>query len=239
MSFVGLRSPELLRIRNEDGTFITGGSQYWYPPEGFIPQGACGATAASNILAYMLMTRKPLHDAAGVTGLIGQTMPEGLAISEGLAWKEHSPVSKQDFLEFMKKVYQFLYPHVGGLMADGFEAGISELAKEYKLPIETECLKITINRNIRPAFKDAIAFIKTSLKTDIPVAFLILSKGNVSVLDTWHWVTILGFEEESGRIQIVDNGKVFFAELRPWLDTSIMGGAFVRVLTIPAVSCHR
>ena len=229
MSFIGLKHPELLEIRdvNEsgsgNGTIVTGGSQYWYPSDGYIPNGACGATAASNILGYLIMTRKPLFDIACEKGFMD------LSVTKGPAGNDGEPIPKPDFLEFMKKVYEFLYPHAGGLMADGFVDGISGLAKKYDLPIAAECLKITINRKLRPSFEEVTAFIKTSIKTDIPVAFLILSKGNVSALDTWHWVTILGFEEESGSVQITDNGKVFFAELSPWLDTSIMGGALVRI----------
>ena len=210
MSFAGLKKPELLSV-DDNGTLVTGGSQYWYPQEGFIPNGACGAAAASNILGYLLLTRESLYDTACVMGLT------------------QTPIQKPEYLEFMKKVYEFLYPHPGGLMADGFAEGIGGLAEKYKLPIETECLKITINRKLRPSLAEINTFIKTSIRADIPVAFLVLSKGCVSELDTWHWVTILGIEEESGSVQIVDNGKIFFADLHPWLETSIMGGAFVRL----------
>jgi len=222
MSYIGLKYPELLNIRDENGTLVTGGSQYWYPSEGFIPNGACGATAASNILGYLLMTRGSLYASACDTGLIDPAMPKGFTA------KEQVPVQKTEYLEFMKKIYEFLYPHPGGLMADGFAEGISKFASKYKLPLDTKCLKIPINRKQRPLLEEVIAFIKTSLEADIPVAFLILSSGCVSVLDTWHWVTILGLDEGKGSAQIVDNGKVFTAVLGPWLDTSIMGGAFVR-----------
>lgn len=211
---MGLKKPELLNIEIENGAVSSGGSQYWYPSEGFIPPGACGATAASNVLAYLLWTRRALYDIAKKSGL---PAPD-----------EH--VSKKIFLDFMKIIYQFLYPRLGGLMADGFVEGIDELARKYTLPIKAKCLKIPINRSKRPVIGEVNAFIKKSLENDIPVAFLILSKGCVSVLDTWHWVTVLGLDERRGTVQITDNGKVFWADLNPWLETSIMGGAFVTLI---------
>ena len=228
MSFVGLKNPGLLNIRDDNGTLVTGGNQYWYPAEGFIPNGACGATAASNTLGYLIMTRGSLYDVACETGLIGPLMPKGFLAKTHSQEHAVTPMQKPEYLDFMKKVYEYLYPHPGGLMADGFAEGIRGLALKYKLKLDTECLKIMISRKLRPPLEEVSAFIKTPLQADLPVAFLILSGGCVSVLDTWHWVTILGLDEEKGSVQITDNGKVFTAELGPWLETSIMGGAFVR-----------
>ena len=216
MSIVCLKNPELLEIQNPNGSKSVGGSQYWYPKEGFIPPGACGATVASNALFYLLTAKKHLYNMAESTGLTGFSIP----------------VSKTEFLEFMKKNYRFLYPRAGGLMAHHFEEGMLELANEYKLPIGTECLKIPISRSKRPPFEQVSEFLVKTLENDSPVAFLILSKGSVSVLDTWHWVTILCYDEENERAQITDNGNVFWADLHEWLETSIMGGAFVRLVEI-------
>jgi hypothetical protein len=211
MNKICIKSCELLTVDCGGGVLTTGGDQYWLPKEGFIPGGACGATTASNILAYLLRTRPELYGLASAAGL---DAPQG---------------DKAGYIEFIKKVYKFLYPRLAGLMINEFLEGIGLLAKEYGLPVFAECLRVPIGRSKRPSFAEAAGFIEESLKADIPAAFLILSNGCVANLDTWHWVTILSISKETGQIDITDNGKVLQADLGEWLGASIMGGAFVRL----------
>ena len=114
-------------------------------------------------------------------------------------------------------------------MAEGFIYGITELADEYSLPFSTLLLRVPIGRSKRPDYNHIAGFIKSSLQSDIPVAFLILSKGNAKELDTWHWVTIIGLDEAGKSVEVLDNGVVVWANLETWLNTSIMGGSFVRL----------
>ena len=276
-----------------NGKLTVGGDQQWYPKEGFIPPGACGATAASNVLAYLLRSRQGLFALAfeaGLTGLAeplpsvkhynnsvdietcspvapkysrheqyvideedvtnGSTKPFAAdnALGDGIfsVFGEHyknddnievnakqAPNTKSGYIGFMKKVYRFLYPRIGGLMADQFLEGIGGLAEEYSLPIAAECLRVPIARSVRPSFADAASFISSSLEADIPVAFLILSGGGVAKLDTWHWVTVLAIDEETKCVQVLDNTEVFWADISAWLGSSIMGGSFVRLAVRP------
>lgn len=237
MDILEVKNPELLSVEGEDGNLATGGDQHWYPKEGFIPPGACGATTASNVLAYLLRSRPGLFSLARQAGLTG--------LAEPFPGAKHSksdynfevggmpePNTKAGYIGFMKQVYRFFYPRVGGLMADQFLDGAGDLAKEYKLPLAAECLRVPIARQRRPSFADAAAFIGASLEADIPLAFLILSGGSVASLDTWHWVTVLALDEGTKLIKVLDNTAVFQADLGVWLGTSIMGGAFVRFTEI-------
>ena len=221
MSVIGLKFKDLLLVEDEYGSLTTGGDQHWFPKEGFIPPGACGATTASNVLAYLLRSRKELYEKAANAGL------EGLAAPVDIRHANILPNKKRDFIEFMKKVYRFTYPRIGGLMADAFLEGISGLSEEYRLHITVERLIVPIARSKRPSFVESAEFLMSSLEAELPVAFLILSNGCVEGLDTWHWVTILALDEEGKRVQIADNGNVFWADIETWLDTSIMGGSFV------------
>ncbi|MCL1788592.1 MAG: BtrH N-terminal domain-containing protein [Defluviitaleaceae bacterium] len=202
-----LKNKDLLLVREKNGALCVGGDQHWYPKEGFLPMGACGATTASNMLCYMLRTRSALFDAAG------------------------EPVPKADYLEFMKKVYAFMYPRVGGLMVEGFCEGMTELTKELELPVSLKALRVPIAKSKRPSLDDVFAFIRAALEADTPVAFLILSSGRVEKLETWHWVTVIGLDESKNRVTILDNTKVFTADLSKWLNNSIMGGSFVKLTT--------
>ena len=216
MKEIGLKNIELLRVRDEGGALTVGGSQYWYPKEGYIPQGACGATTASNVLAYLLRSRPELFAMAEKAGLDGLAGPV-------------SVVEKAGYLEFMKKVYKFMYPRVGGLMSGGYLEGMAELAAAYGLPIEAERLHVPVSSMMRPKIEEAAAFIRVSLEDDLPVAFLVLTRGSEHSLDIWHWVTVTSFDDEAMVAAIADNGKEYRADVRKWLDTSIMGGAFVRM----------
>ena len=214
---IGLLHQELLAVKGEGGELYTGGDQHWYPKDGFIPQGGCGAATASNLLAYYLRTKPEVFDTAAKTGLAG--------LADPLPCKEAN--TKHGYVEFMKKVYRFMYPRAGGLMAEGFMEGITGLAEEYSLPYTPMLLRVPVARSKRPDYNSIIDFIRLSLESDIPVAFLILSNGCVSELDTWHWVTITAIDETEKRVQILDNCNVFPADLCAWLNTSIMGGSFV------------
>jgi hypothetical protein len=78
-----------------------------------------------------------------------------------------------------------------------------------------------------------------ALKNDAPVAFLNLHAGDVEELDTWHWVTIIGVDEELGdlgghgagtasfKARFYDHGQCREADVGRWLATTKTGGGFV------------
>ena len=225
-----LKHESLLLVKDSSETIYTGGNQYWFPKDGYLPGGACGATAASNVLAYILRSNLDMYKIAEEAGLSGLAVPIEKSDQTHQSLESPEPNTKEGYLDFMKKVYKYLYPRFGGLMADHFSEGMNSLANEYGLHIETDCLKIPVNRSKRPSVSAAVDYVKTSLDADTPLAFLVLSSGNASNLDTWHWVTILSYNEEKRETCLLDNGSVLLTSLETWLDTSIMGGAIVRLL---------
>ena len=228
-----LKHESLLLIKDSSGTIYTGGNQYWFPKEGYLPGGACGATTASNVLAYILRSNPAMYKIAEEAGLSGLAVPVEKSDQKKQNSEQPELNAKDGYLEFMKKVYKYLYPRFGGLMADHFSEGMTSLTSEYGLHIETDCLRIPVNRSNRPSISTAVDYVKTSLNADTPLAFLVLSSGNAPNLDTWHWVTILSYDEEKRETCILDNGSVLLTSLETWLDTSIMGGAIVRLLYEP------
>ena len=201
---IGLKKPELLYITDEHGARFFGGNQYWYPKGDFAPGGACGATTASNLIAYILRTRQKLKELQTGT-------------------------NKAEFIEFMKKVYRFFPPSIIGLHSPFFLKGMAKLTKEYKLPIAAKALKVPILRKFRPSFAETAGFIRSALYADTPVAYLILSNGGVANLYNWHWITIIELDEEDKKIRILDNTVASWVELDSWLKKSRLGGSFIRL----------
>lgn len=205
MAKITIKQKNLYEITDEKNNRTWGGVQYWFPKEGYIPPGACGATTGANIFSYLIRTRK------------------------GFEIKTNHQ-TKDGFLEFMKESYKYMHPRVMGLLADFFLLGADEFAKALGVNMHAEQLKIPICRTCRPDIKKVSSYISESLADDIPVAFLILSSGATPELDGWHWVTIIGLDEDTNTIDFIDNGRALQADLASWLDTSIMGGSFVRLV---------
>jgi hypothetical protein len=205
MGKIQVRQTELFQITDKSGKLYCGGVQYWFPKKGYIPPGACGATTGANIFGYLARTHGDFADPGDLQ-------------------------SKASFLEFMKKSYAHLYPRVMGLMADNFMLGAEAFAASLGVPMRAERLKAPISRSCRPSAGEAAAYIAESLRRDVPVAHLILSSGATPELDAWHWVTIIALDEDTMKIDVIDNGQLLRADLARWLDTSIMGGSFVRMV---------
>jgi len=202
MSLLTLKHPELISVKDERGVRTVGCDQMWYPREGHIPQGACGAAVASNLLVYFLRSRQELLDQVD---------------------------TKAEFIEFMKKVYPFFHPRAGGLMSDAFIEGIEAFGDEYGIPLSAERLKVPVMHSKRPSPEKAADFIRLSFEEDSPVAILSLSAGSERELENWHWVTMIEYDEGSHLAKIVNNCKVFRADLESWFGSSIMGGSLVRL----------
>ena len=222
MSIFSLKYPELISVEDDRGVRTVGCDQLWYPKEGHIPQGACGAAVASNLLSYLLRSRPELYSRAERAGLTGLSAPLTETVN-----------TKKGFIEFMIKVYPFLHPRAGGLMSDAFIDSIEEFGREYGLSVSAERLKVPVMHSKRPSPEKAADFIRTSFEEDSPVAVLSLSAGRERELENWHWVTMIEYDEESHLATIVNNCSVFRADLVSWFDSSIMGGSLVRLTYRP------
>jgi hypothetical protein len=103
--------------------------------------------------------------------------------------------------------------------------------KEKSLNIRMNEIEIPKNKLRRPDFYYVMTLIKEALNNDTPVAFLNLEHGDVSNLESWHWVTIIALEYEpdgsKAFAKILDGGTVKRIELSLWHQTTKMGGGFV------------
>jgi hypothetical protein len=206
-----LHSLEALEIRDKTGHIFLGCNQDWFVNAGFVRHAACGAAVCSTIFGYLLRTRTEW---------------------QGNCVRPAELESKDAILSFMETVYTHVRPRKGGVMGDHFAEGSATLAKSLQIPLMPEMLKIPVRKSLRPRIDDMRDFLTASISADIPAAFLILSNGRSENLDTWHWVTVTAVDAgETGigmRAQILDNGALFWTDLGLWLQTSLIGGAFVR-----------
>ena len=212
----------MISVEDDRGVRTVGCDQLWYPKEGHIPQGACGAAVASNLLSYLLRSRPEMYTQAEKAGLTGLSAP-----------LMNTANTRKGFLKFMIRVYPFLHPRAGGLMSDAFIDSIEEFGREYGLPVGAERLKVPVMHSKRPSPEQAADFIRTSFEEDSPVAVLSLSAGRERELENWHWVTMIEYDEESHLAKIVNNCNVFHADLVSWFESSIMGGSLVRLTDRP------
>lgn len=128
------------------------------------------------------------------------------------------PRSKEEHLDFMKKVYMYFTPGIFGLWLSGFLKGIGKFAKEQEIPVSSNHTKAP-----------SLGFIRASLEADTPVALLVLTAGGVANLYNWHWVTIIGLDEENKRVKILDNTRISWVEFGDWLERSLLRGALVSI----------
>ena len=219
MNMFCLKRPELLSVEDENGSVTAGGDQMWFPKTGFIPPGACGATVASALLAYCLRSRPDAFDLSKKAGIKGLADPLCGTVNK-----------KSGYIEFMKIVYPFFRPRIGGLMSDAFVRGMADFGSEFGLPFSAERLLVPVARPKRPPMEEIGSFISETLADDMPAAFLILSAGRANGLENWHWVTILEYDAENARAKIADNCIEFWTNIKEWHGSTIMGGSFVRVL---------
>lgn len=131
------------------------------------------------------------------------------------------------FTEYMKEIYPFACPGPVGLMPDEYIKGASDYAASKGVLLQFSRLTIPAARRKRPSLDEVAQFLFAALASDIPVAFLNLSSGRVKNLDSYHWVTLIAYDEASGICRIVDNGRALDVSLMQWLKRSAMGGAFV------------
>jgi hypothetical protein len=203
-----LSNTDAFLIRDASGISYHGGNQSWFGSRSkeYHKEAACGATTCANILGYLAQTR------------------EGLA---GLApYELHD---KGGFLSFMKAVYPFVRPGLIGIMPADFTRGVSEYSGKMGFEFECDMLTVPAASSRRPGAERMYRFLSDAIADDLPVAFLNLSSGRVKNLDSYHWVTLTGIEEETGMCRIVDNGRLLDVNLKKWLKRSTLGGAFVIV----------
>lgn len=198
-----IRSPELLDIKKGVGT-SRGADQNWYS-SWIRRMSGCGPTAASNLLWYLAATRpqqcSSLFDGDG-------TRREGM-------------------LHLMEQVWNYVTPGMRGVdKASMLAEGGKRFGMERGVGIEPRVLEVPDDESKRPSEEGVLDFLSGAFADNLPVAFLNLSSGAVSNLDTWHWVTLVSVDEGL-RAEMYDEGVRQWVDLGLWLRTTSKGGAFV------------
>jgi hypothetical protein len=183
---------------------VCGCNQDWYPTI-WQRKAGCGPTTASNLLIYHLRA-----------GHLPMTRPLR---------------SKEDGLYLMETVWRHVTPTAMGVHTpEHFEKGLQSFLGANNLSAQTRSLPVHHRPSQRPPFAAVVAFIRSGLALDGPVAFLNLHNGTVHQLDPWHWVTITAINERNEaavEIEICDNLNRFTMDLREWYETTSRGGGFV------------
>ena len=203
---IKIAHPELLNITDDNTAEVFfGGDQGWYGEERARRAG-CGPTSAATILAYLALTRPPLRSLYG---------PKTMSVS--------------DFTRHMEDLYKFVTPRNMGLnRTELFAEGTAEFARNRGISLTPHVFGVVSNMVRNRASADELAeFVKAGLAADCPVGFLNLTRGRVSNLHSWHWITIIAAQIEEGKLiaEASDEGQRISFDLRLWyLSTRLRGG---------------
>lgn len=201
LSKYAIHNPEYLHIHDKDGSFAYGSDQEWYPTL-WQRRAGCGPTTASNIVLYFLQKQNP------------RTM------------------YREDALVVMQEMWKLVTPGIMGVhLTSQFTRGVDAYLPSLPMALAAKELKIPKAKGQRPSLASVADFLAASFTADCPVAFLNLSKGSLTNLYEWHWVTIVGMEQdrEGGRVlaTLYDDSQIWEIDLGLWLETTSRGGGFV------------
>jgi hypothetical protein len=203
---ISIAHPELLNITDEKtGQVFFGGDQAWYAEERARRAG-CGPTSAANIVAYLALTRP------GLKTLYGD---DTMTVSA--------------FTRHMEDLYKFVTPRNMGLnRTELFTEGTVDFAHSRGVSLTPHVFGVASNMVRNRASTDELAeFVKAGLAADCPLGFLNLTRGRVSNLHSWHWITITAAQIAEGKLlaEASDEGNRMSFDLRLWyLSTRLRGG---------------
>jgi hypothetical protein len=223
----GLSRPELIEITDAGQVqFYFGCDQDWYM-DVWQRRAGCGPCTAATVL-YYLARRKP-----GLNRLY-------TAVSH----------SREDFTRFMEEIWHYVTPgRMGVNEAAILSEGVRSYAATHKISLKPMIFKVPgiQQAECRP-FIEFIGFIRTGLLQDCPVAFLNLSNGKLTNLDSWHWVTVTSLatgEDNTFQATISDSGERKEIDLELWHRTTLLGGSLVYFMagrsdskSLPEVNPH-
>lgn len=198
-----IRTPELLHVETASGPSY-GANQIWYPAW-FARMAGCGPTTASNLLWYLTASRK--EECGGLF--------RGNACEQA------------EMILLMRAVWRYVKPGRRGVdKASILANGAVRYGAERGVPLRVRVLEVPETAAERPAAGAVLDFLTAAFSDDLPVAFLNLSNGTLKNLDNWHWVTLVS-TDAALQAEMYDQSRRQFIDLRQWLSTTTMGGAFV------------
>ncbi len=188
-----------------DGEAIySGADQEWYDTD-IRRMSGCGPTTASNLIWYLSQTR------SAHSGLCAFACNQ-----------------KSEMQKLMLALWDYVTPGRFGVNDPGIMTrGLVRYGMDHGISLQCALLEIPRKRDARPDWQTFSDFVVRYLEQDLPIAYLNLSNGSIENLDSWHWVTLVGFETDSGTAVILDGGKIERIDLRKWYDTTMLGGALV------------
>ncbi len=168
-------------------------------------RAGCGPTTASNLMLYFQQRHTPRK------------------------------LQKDEVLLMMQQMWSLVTPGIMGVhLLSQFTKGVEVFLPKLPFSLQVETLKIAKAKEERPSLKQVVRFLVASFDADSPVAFLNLSKGSLKNLDEWHWVTIVGVEQEREGEPVYailyDASMTWKIDLGLWLETTTRGGGFVSYL---------
>ncbi len=202
-----LRAPQLLLITRPGGhPPAFGGDQTWYASR-WQRQSGCGPTTAATLLAYL-----------------AQTCPQAASLLPS------QPLHYDTFVPWMQQLWGFVTPDARGVhKADRLLDGVLALASSHQLFLEPHVFLVPAATSKRPPWDSCLAFIKDGLEQNSPVAFLNRSRGRLTNLESWHWVTITALcQTRQGTVaEVSDSGERKTIKLSLWYQSSRLGGDLV------------
>lgn len=200
-----IKRPEWLQIESDHST-LYGYNQEWYKTSFQITRG-CGPTAAAMLLLYLNMRE-----------------------AERLPYQNHTISAIREILE---DVWKFVTPGwLLGLNSTGkFCKGMKKLLDHYGLSWRCRELKIGVFKSKRKSLSQVVKFLEEGIALDCPIAFLNLQKGEVTTLESWHWIVLVSLSYDASQNRYMatcyDGGRSVTFDLDLWLKSSKIGGGFV------------
>lgn len=203
---ITLAKPDVFKIRKEN-ILYDGPNQIWYSKK-FQRMAGCGPTSCSNIVWYLSQTKEKYKNLCNYDG----TTYDG-------------------FLKLMEDMWQYVTPGFMGVRnVKIFEKGVVKYGKDKGISLSCQTFKVPEKKYLKETdIEAAFDFIEQALKEDLPVAFLNLSNGHLTNLESWHWVTIVELDRENGSVSVLDQSRIEKINLKLWMSTTNKGGGFVVV----------
>ena len=205
-----LQQPDMINIVAEDGKTAFGPDQEWYPEERARMSG-CGPTSGALITAYLARTRPEKY---------------------GALYRE-ATYQKADFVRHMQTLYRYLLPGPMGLNSlDLYREGMEAYLKSAGVRMTPLLFPVNgIDYFERNRAGELRAFVRDALAEDQPIAFLALSRGKETVLQNWHWITIVSAEISDGGVHATasDEGIARRFDLMNWYRTTRLSGGLIRL----------
>jgi hypothetical protein len=203
-----IAQPNHLHLKSGAADPYLGADQEWYT-QLWQRKAGCGPTTASNLVAY----NANVHPSLGL-----------------------QPIrAKEEMLTLMEAMWTYITPGIMGVhLVSQFKRGLERFLAEHKLPVSVASLALAKDQKQRAELDDVKAFLLSSLSDDQPVAFLNLSSGEVSNLDPWHWVTIVGLQQDREEgpllVEVYDAGRLWLIDLTTWYHTTTRSAGFARLV---------